>query len=79
MLVQCRVSDPARREALRRDVSKIVHRNAGVECDILLVPTRSLPFTSSGKLSRAGAKSKLLSGEIIPLMATQTETLAAVG
>ncbi len=79
VLVQCRVSDPARREALRRDVSKIVHRNAGVECDILLVPTRSLPFTSSGKLSRAGAKSKLLSGEIIPLMATQTETLAAVG
>ncbi len=79
VLVQCRFSDPARREALRRDVSKIVHRNAGVECDILLVPTRSLPFTSSGKLSRAGAKSKLLSGEIVPLVSVQTDTLAAVG
>jgi len=79
VLVQCRLSDPARREALKRDVSKIVHRNAGVECDILLVPTRSLPFTSSGKLSRAGAKSKLLSGEIVPLIAVQPETLAAVG
>ncbi len=79
VLVQCRLSDVARREALKRDVSKIVHRNAGVECNVLLVPTRSLPFTSSGKLSRAGAKSKLLSGEIVPLAAPQAEALAAVG
>ncbi len=79
VLVQCRFADPARREALKRDVSKIVHRNAGVECHVLLVPTRSLPFTSSGKLSRAGAKSKLLSGEIVPLVAPAVETLAAAG
>jgi len=68
VLVQCRFADEERRENLRRDVSKIVHRSAGVECDVLLVPTRSLPFTSSGKLSRAGAKSKLQSGEIVPLV-----------
>jgi len=83
VLVQCRFGDEARRETLRRNVSKIVHRSVGVECEILLVPTRSLPFTSSGKLSRAGAKSKLLSGEILPLAAvqaqSQTQSLAAVG
>jgi len=31
---------------------------------VVLVPPRSLPFTSSGKLSRAGAKALLVSGEI---------------
>ena len=29
-----------------------------------MAPPKSLPFTSSGKLSRAGAKQKYLSGEI---------------
>jgi fatty-acyl-CoA synthase len=29
-----------------------------------MVPPKSLPFTSSGKLSRAAAKQKYLSGEI---------------
>ena len=29
-----------------------------------MVPPKSLPFTSSGKLSRAAAKQKFLSGEI---------------
>ncbi len=79
VLVQCRYADETRRETLRREVSKIVHRSAGVECDVLLVPTRSLPFTSSGKLSRAGAKSKLLSGEIAPLDVVCQEALVAVG
>ncbi|HFC04957.1 MAG TPA: fatty acyl-AMP ligase, partial [Rhizobiales bacterium] len=79
VLVQCRFQDEARREALRYEVSKIVHRTAGVECDVMLVPPRSLPFTSSGKLSRAGAKAKFLSGEIVPIFAPQPEALAAVG
>ena len=42
----------------------VVHRQAGIECYVVLVPPRSLPFTSSGKLSRAGAKLRFLSGEI---------------
>lgn len=79
VLVQCRIADAARREKLRRDVSKIVHQSAGVECKVLLVPSRALPFTSSGKLSRAGAKAKLLSGEIVPVTVECNETLAAVG
>ena len=41
-----------------------VHQTAGVKCTIVLVPPKSLPFTSSGKLSRAGAKDGYLAGEI---------------
>jgi len=67
VLIQCRFADPERRAHVRHEVSTLVHRAAGVECDVVLVPTRSLPFTSSGKLSRSGAKSKFLSGEILPL------------
>ena len=32
-----------------------------------MVAPKSLPFTTSGKLSRAGAKQKFLSGEIAEL------------
>jgi fatty-acyl-CoA synthase len=41
-----------------------VHQSAGVECSVVLIPPRSLPFTSSGKLSRASAKQKFISGEL---------------
>jgi fatty-acyl-CoA synthase len=34
---------------------------------VVLVPPKSLPFTSSGKLSRALARQKFLSGEIAEL------------
>ncbi len=64
VLVQCRLRDEDERESLRRKVSAVVHQQAGVECEIVLVPPRSLPFTSSGKLSRAGAKLQYVSGEI---------------
>ena len=67
VLVQCRVQDQPAIEALRHQVSAIVHRSAGVECRVVMVPPKSLPFTSSGKLSRAGAKQKFLSGEIAEL------------
>jgi fatty-acyl-CoA synthase len=64
VLVECRSSDVASQETLRRDVAKVVHQSAGVDCSILLVAPRSLPFTSSGKLSRNGARLKYLAGEI---------------
>jgi fatty-acyl-CoA synthase len=35
-----------------------------VECDLVLAPPGSLTFTTSGKLSRAAAKAKYLSGAI---------------
>jgi fatty-acyl-CoA synthase len=64
VLVHCRMQDGASVEALRHEVSAVVHRSAGVECKVVMVPPKSLPFTSSGKLSRAAAKQKYLSGEI---------------
>ena len=72
VLVQCRVASPADMEELRRKITAVVHQTAGVECTIVLVPPKSLPFTSSGKLSRAGAKDGYLAGaipEISPLAA----------
>ncbi|HHI82151.1 MAG TPA: fatty acyl-AMP ligase, partial [Rhizobiales bacterium] len=73
VLVQCRLRDSEKREALRRDVARVVHQSAGVECNVVLVPPRSLPFTSSGKLSRAGAKKDYLAG-IICEIASDSQT-----
>jgi fatty-acyl-CoA synthase len=64
VLVHCRLADAAEMEELRRKVAGVVHHSAGVECSVVLIPPKSLPFTSSGKLSRAGAKQKYLAGEI---------------
>jgi fatty-acyl-CoA synthase len=64
VLVQCRLSTPAEMEELRRNVAAAVHQGSGVECTIVLVPPKSLPFTSSGKLSRAAARAGYLAGEI---------------
>jgi fatty-acyl-CoA synthase len=67
VLVECRLQDSVAAEALRHEVSAIVHRSAGVDCRVVLVPPKSLPFTSSGKLSRAAARQKFLAGEIAEL------------
>ena len=61
-LVQCRLSDPEAREALRAEVATLLLRQHGVEVSVVLVPPHSLPHTSSGKLSRARAKQMLISG-----------------
>ncbi|HUR43218.1 MAG TPA: AMP-binding protein, partial [Aestuariivirga sp.] len=67
VLVQCRLQDQAAIERLRHEVSAVVHQSAGIECKVVMVPPKSLPFTTSGKLSRAAAKQKYLSGEISAL------------
>ena len=67
VLVHCRVSDPAKRLELREQIRDKVRAVTGMNCVIELVPPKSLPRTSSGKLSRAKAKKLYLSGEIAPL------------
>ncbi len=62
MLVQCRLQDSEARTRLRDEVHAAVFRNAGIDCRIILIPARSLPFTTSGKLSRAKAKQAYLQG-----------------
>jgi fatty-acyl-CoA synthase len=72
------LAEPAAIEALRHDVAAVVHRSAGVECKVVMVPPKSLPFTSSGKLSRAGAKQKYLSGDIAELTVSAIAADAAL-
>ena len=66
VLVHCRVSDPEERIRLREAIRDKVRAVTGMNCVIELVPPRTLPRTSSGKLSRAKAKKLYLSGEIAP-------------
>ena len=67
VLVHCRVSDAEERVRLRDLISDKVRSVTGMGCVVELVPPRTLPRTSSGKLSRAKAKQLYLSGEIQPL------------
>jgi fatty-acyl-CoA synthase len=66
VLVQCRTSDEVERARLRTEIRERVRSITGVNCVIELVPPRTLPRTSSGKLSRAKARNLYLSGEIQP-------------
>jgi fatty-acyl-CoA synthase len=62
VLVQCRSTDAAAREALQREVAAVLQRTMAVESKVVLVPPHGLPQTSSGKLSRARAKANYLAG-----------------
>jgi fatty-acyl-CoA synthase len=66
VLVQCRTSDAGERARLRDIIRERVRAITGMNCVIELVPPRTLPRTSSGKLSRAKARSLYLTGEIQP-------------
>ncbi len=66
VLVQCRTSDEGERLALRETIRDRVRAITGMNCLIELVPPRTLPRTSSGKLSRSKARAQYLSGEIQP-------------
>ncbi len=67
VLVHCRVSDPEERVRLHDQIRDKVRSITGMNCVVELVPPRTLPRTSSGKLSRAKAKRLYLSGEIEPI------------
>ncbi|TMJ12310.1 MAG: fatty acyl-AMP ligase [Alphaproteobacteria bacterium] len=66
VLVQCRTSDTEERSRLRDEIRDRVRAITGINCVVELVPPRTLPRTSSGKLSRAKARNLYLSGEIQP-------------
>lgn len=68
VLVQCRTSDDKERGVLRETIKEKVRSITGMQCVVELVPPRTLPRTSSGKLSRAKARNLYLSGEIQPYM-----------
>jgi fatty-acyl-CoA synthase len=66
VLVQCRTSDDNERLKLREQIRDKVRSVTGMNCVVELVPPRTLPRTSSGKMSRAKARNLYLSGEIQP-------------
>jgi fatty-acyl-CoA synthase len=66
VLVHCRVTDPEERGRLRDDIRERVRAITGITPVVELVPPRTLPRTSSGKLSRTKARNQYLSGEIEP-------------
>jgi fatty-acyl-CoA synthase len=66
VLVHCRVSDPTERGRLRDDIRERVRAITGISPVVELIPPRTLPRTSSGKLSRTKARNLYLSGEIQP-------------
>lgn len=66
VLVQCRTSDPVERARLKESIRQKVRSITGMNCVVELVPPRTLPRTSSGKLSRVKARQLYLAGEIVP-------------
>jgi fatty-acyl-CoA synthase len=57
-----RLIDIEVRREMIRTITATVHAAAGVACEVVLAPPRSLPHTSSGKLSRSGVKTIYLEG-----------------
>lgn len=68
MVVQCRQADPAVRRDLAERLRACAQAEMGIECRIDLVPPHTLPRTSSGKLSRSGAKKDYLQRQDIEQM-----------
>ena len=74
MVVQCRETDLQKREELVNRLRSLVHKDLSIPCYIELIPPRTLPRTSSGKLSRSRAKADFLSRiqweELVPMLST---------
>ena len=64
ILAQCRISDATERAKLVDALKKQIQTETGVNCLIELVPPKSLPRTSSGKLSRTKARNQYISGHL---------------
>jgi fatty-acyl-CoA synthase len=60
MVVESRESNPAKIRTLIDELCGLIAQNFGVTCHVDLVPPRTLPRTSSGKLSRSKAKQDFL-------------------
>ncbi len=60
LVVQCREQDPLRRIDLVTRLQGLIKAELGIPCFIELVAPHTLPRTSSGKLSRSGARRDFL-------------------
>jgi fatty-acyl-CoA synthase len=62
LLAECWSRDDEVREQLVRDISAATRGATGAPVSVELIGVRSLPMTSSGKLSRAGTRARYLAG-----------------
>lgn len=60
LVVQCREMDPASAASLAERLRQAVYAELGIECLVDIVPPRTLPRTSSGKLSRSSTRKQFL-------------------
>ena len=60
MVVQCRETNAEKRDDLIHRLGSRIQKELSIPCYIELIPPRTLPRTSSGKLSRSRAKSDFL-------------------
>ena len=60
LVVECRINEPEKRQDLVNRLQGMFHEEFGIECFIELVPRNTLPRTTSGKLSRSGARKDFL-------------------
>ncbi len=60
VVIQCRETDQSKREQLIEELKPIVYKELGIDCFVELIPPRTLPRTSSGKLSRSRAREDFL-------------------
>lgn len=65
VLVEFRTADDETRDNLKKEVAGVLRLRHGVETDVVTVPPRTLPRTSSGKLSRSKAKTMYLQGSFV--------------
>ncbi|MEO1028403.1 MAG: fatty acyl-AMP ligase [Pseudomonadota bacterium] len=73
LLIECRTRDPEALHTVHGTASSAVSAAAGVPVNIQLVPLSSLVVTSSGKISRARARSKYLAGGFEDLLHANRE------
>lgn len=69
VLVHCRYRTEEERKEFADSVKAKIQQETGVQVRIELVPPRTLPRTSSGKLSRSKARQQFLSGDMMSLLA----------
>ncbi|WP_420347729.1 fatty acyl-AMP ligase [Pelagibius sp.] len=81
VVLQCRLHDSAAREQLRKQAAAMVRKTCGADCRVVLVPPKTLRFTSSGKLSRSAVRQGYLDGEIADVSHAldQAPKVASVG
>jgi len=60
LVIECRESSHAKRQELVSRIQGLIRHDLGIDCFIELVTRNTLPRTTSGKLSRSGAKKDFL-------------------